>query len=334
MVKLDVIKIYVLILIVIISSCSKDTITKEISFFNGIYSPVNYNDGYAFLCNLQEYYNKPSLVNIDKYGNVKSLYLIDAYKENITLYPYFKLFNNQGRLVLIYKKMVGQIIIKDIITKNNISLINLKNNSYGTLIQIDDQSAYIKSGYNYGSTNFKGYKYSCYRFDKNLNKTLEKVMDLGAYQPKGLAFIDNNIFYYKGNNILYLMNIDKKEEISLYKFPNEIVETKTYSSKYYVLLESSLFIFNNKGEVLKGFRFNSEDGLYKATTFNINKKSIVVTLDNNKNQKVKLFSNNGNQIKELKISKPGIVGDTYINIGINENLLLYTKDRYLHLKEF
>lgn len=334
MIELTVIKILLIVLILTAASCSKDTISKDISLYNGFYSAVNYNDGYAFLCNIQEYYNKPSLVSMDNNGNIRSIYLINSYRENITSYPFYKLLNNQGRLVLVYKKKLNHVVIEDIVTKSNIEITNLKNRSYGSLIQLQNQSIYIKSGYNYGSSKFKGYTYSCYSFDKNLNLISEELIDIGIYQPQGLAYIKKNLFYYKGNNILYQMNVDKKKEIPLYKFPNEIVESKTYNNKYYVLLESSLFIFNSRGEVKKGFKFNSDDNLYKAVSFNICKDSIVVTLDNSKNEKIKVFSNNGNQINEIKTGSTAFIGEKFINMSKTGSSLLYTKDSYLHLKEF
>lgn len=323
-----------LLLVILLFSCHKETICKDVTLSNGLYSPVVFRSGIAYLFNVEEHFKQPAIAILNGLENVESVYLIDAYRESLTKDPYYYLHNNQGNLLLIYKKDIGHVVIEDIVTRNNIERYDYINGSYASVFKIDSKSIVVKSGNAYDIKNFDGYNYSFYSLSDNLEVINQFELNLGQFKPYGIAYLGDNIFYYQGNNILYLRNTQKKNEIPLYKFDSEIVDSTTFDNRYYILLDDSLFIFNDEGAVLRGLSFSQDKSDYIADSIWINKDFISITFKNSNNYKLKVLSKSGNQVDEIKIGSWGTQGDKYAIKVKGQNYILYSKERYLHIKEF
>lgn len=327
MVKYYVIK-YVVPFILLILSCDRTAVIDRVSFSSNIYSPVIIGQDYLFLSNVVENNSGPCVINLSKKGEVNWIYAIDSYDENIPDYPYYRLINNQGRGVLLYKFKTNRVHIYDLITRNNIDFKEIINNSYISIFQTEDSSILIKSGYAAMSEKFKGYTVSLYYLDNNLDIEYKGRIELSSY-PLELSYFGDYLFYYD-DFILFRFDIRRRALEPHFKFDNEITNLKVYKGNIYLLTTNELFVFNKEGELSKSFTFNTKDQDVVATE---------IIFDGNRNI-IKLTDKD--RVELLTINS---FSNSYINTKVHNSYLLdnfiiegdkitYIKDSHLHMRRF
>ena len=209
-------------------------------------------------------------------------------------------------------------------------------NSYGVIIDIEGNKnpTYVKSQLKYNSKNHKSYTYEYVQLNNNLNLIARVKFDLGELYPIGINFLNRNIFFYNSDNRLYYYSLDDKTITSIYGFDSDILDIKLLKDNLLILLNDSLFIINEFGEVIKGFNFGNIESIGEAKSLvSSTDSSIVVEFYNNKFTTIQRFSIYGNPLDDFKI-KNNIVGGMHISNNSNSNIIIYSNERSVFLHEW
>ncbi|OQY40361.1 MAG: hypothetical protein B6229_02045, partial [Spirochaetaceae bacterium 4572_7] len=189
-------------------------------------------------------------------------------------------------------------------------------------------SSYIRSNNNYNSATHKGYIYSYYSLDKNLNILSSGTISLGEFYPQGIIMLDDKIFYYIDDVKMLYRSIDSKKENPIFQFPKDIIEVKKSCNKIVVLLEDSLYIVSNNGVVEKSLNLiGDRHGFIAKSLVSSGENILQVYLEGPETQIVRTFTLTGVPINEYIVDRR-VVGDA---ITVDNSEIIYSDGEYIYL---
>lgn len=326
-------KLSVIVLFLSILSCKEERIIDSVELYSGINNTVfTSKNQIAFLANIPKYNYMMATIFLSKYGSLEKIYPIDRSANVDVSLDYITLSCSNNYIYLIYSEGHNRVVIERFF--NNISTIiqELKSRRtvYGSIIQIGDSptSSYIRSNNNYNSATHKGYIYSYYSLDKNLNILSSGTISLGEFYPQGIIMLDDKIFYYIDDVKMLYRSIDSKKENPIFQFPKDIIEVKKSCNKIVVLLEDSLYIVSNNGVVEKSLNLiGDRHGFIAKSLVSSGENILQVYLEGPETQIVRTFTLTGVPINEYIVDRR-VVGDA---ITVDNSEIIYSDGEYIYL---